>query len=104
MMDSFAVISESLVAHVLQLPYLGDTISMFVFLPPYSAPKGVNTILSNMTPVKLRDILSGKVMNQKEVEVGLPKFSVEHTLELAPVSFIMLFNICIFQYSITIVY
>lgn len=80
------MVSETLGAHVLQLPYKGNAISMFVLLPPYAAPRGVNNILKRLTPENLKEILDEEVMVPREVEVGLPKFSVEHSLELVPVS------------------
>lgn len=80
------VVSEALGAHVLQLPYKGSAISMFVFLPPYAAPRGIANILRRLTPHNLREILSEEAMVPREVEVGIPKFSVENSLELVPVS------------------
>ncbi|XP_054273238.1 serine protease inhibitor 88Ea-like [Macrosteles quadrilineatus] len=79
------LVSEALGAHVLQLPYKGSAISMFVFLPPYAAPRGVANILRRLTPHNLREILSEDAMVPREVEVGMPKFSVESSLELVPI-------------------
>lgn len=80
--------SDDLGAHVLQLPYKGSTVSMFVFLPPFVSRDGIRTILSRINPKNLQEILSEDAMIPRKVEVGLPRFSVEQTLELAPVSLI----------------
>lgn len=77
---------------MLQLPYKGSAVSMFVFLPPYAAPRGVNNILKRLTPENLHEILTEEAMIPREVEVGLPRFSVEQSLELVPVSLFSLFN------------
>ncbi|KAG8282487.1 serine protease inhibitor 88Ea-like [Homalodisca vitripennis] len=79
------LVSETLGAHVLQLPYKGNAVSMFVFLPPYAAPRGISNILKRLTPENLREILTEEIMIPREVEVGIPKFSVEQSLELVPV-------------------
>lgn len=73
---------------MLQLPYKGSTVSMFVFLPPYASQGGISMILSRLNPKNLQEILSEDAMIPRKVEVGLPRFSVEQTLELTPVSLI----------------
>lgn len=80
--------SDELGAHVLQLPYKGSSVSMFVFLPPYAAPKGISNVLMRLTSKNLQEILSEEAMTPRKVEVGLPRFSVEQSMELAPVSLI----------------
>lgn len=94
------MVSEALGAHVLQLPYKGDSISMFVFLPPYAAPRGITNILKRLTPQILREILTEEVMIPREVEVGIPKFSIEQSLELVPVSGTKLLSILLHSYTL----
>lgn len=82
-------ISESLMAHILELPYQGKDISMFILLPPFVKEDGVETILKRLTLEKFRSIVEDdSSLLPRTVQVSLPKFSLEHTLELVPVSII----------------
>lgn len=77
-------------AHILELPYQGNDISMFILLPPFTKEDGVETVLKRLTIEKFKNIVEGGALSERTVEVSLPKFSLEHTLELVPVSFINL--------------
>lgn len=73
-------------AHILELPYQGGDISMFILLPPFTKEDGIETILKRLTLEKFKAITQSSNLNARTVQVALPKFSLEHTLELVPVS------------------
>ncbi|XP_055607507.1 serine protease inhibitor 88Ea-like isoform X2 [Uranotaenia lowii] len=80
--------NEKLGCHILELPYQGQDeasrISMFVFLPPVE-PNALEKLLARLT--SQNDILS-EIVNEgisRRVDVKLPKFSIEKTVEMKPV-------------------
>lgn len=73
-------------AHILELPYKGEDISMFILLPPFTKEDGIQTVLKRLTLDRFKEIVAGKTLSSRTVQVSLPKFSLEHTLELVPVS------------------
>lgn len=91
----FPVVSEDIGAHVLQLPYKGDEISMYILLPPFAearsaddqntnAPDSIRQLIERVTgktqgATELRDILKNG-MPPREVEISLPKFSMDKEL------------------------
>ncbi|KAG7205870.1 hypothetical protein KM043_007801 [Ampulex compressa] len=88
------VVSEELGAHVLELPYKGNTASMFVLLPPFVTAKdgtdsngsdGVRQLVERLATEKgradLRELLDDG-MPPREVEVSLPRFELERDLPL----------------------
>lgn len=77
--------SETLGAHILQLPYEGDSASMFILLPPFASKNGLEKVLSRLNAKTLHDIVAEGALVSRKVEVSLPKFSVERTIELGPV-------------------
>ncbi|XP_043467079.1 serine protease inhibitor 88Ea-like [Leptopilina heterotoma] len=89
-------ISEVLGAHVLQLPYTDENISMFIFLPPFAAASGIKAqdglvqLIEKMTTsrdglAELHEILDGG-MQAKSVDVQIPKFSFEEELPMVPLA------------------
>nr|ATD87113.1 serpin 6 [Antheraea pernyi] len=78
------MVSEELGAQVLELPYKGNDISMFILLPPYSMKGGVKNIIANLTPERLAAVVEENYMT-REVVVEIPKFTIERSLHLREV-------------------
>lgn len=74
------MISEKLGAHILELPYKGDDVSMFFLLPPFVSPSGITNILKRLTIENLKEVVNGLI--PRSVDVSIPKFSVEQSLPL----------------------
>lgn len=81
---SFSV-NEDLGAHILELPYKGGNVSMYIFLPPFSNPEGVSNIIKNLTPDKLQMVVEEGALMAREVIVEIPKFSMEKEIDLKSV-------------------
>lgn len=91
------VVSEELGAYILELPYKGDEISMFVLLPPFSTARtlqpqdsqeprdGIRQLVERLATERgseeLRQLLDDG-MPPREVEVNLPRFEIERELQL----------------------
>lgn len=86
------LISELLGAHILELPYKGERISMFVMLPPFAQARasgsdrdGIRVLIDHLSTdegsAELRDILDYGVP-PRDVEVLLPRFEVDKELPL----------------------
>ncbi|XP_063393997.1 serine protease inhibitor 88Ea-like [Cydia fagiglandana] len=78
------MVSEDLGAQILELPYKGNDISMYILLPPYSMKEGVKNIIANLTPERLAAVVEESYMG-REVIVEIPKFTVEKSLPLRPI-------------------
>ncbi|XP_023015303.1 serine protease inhibitor 88Ea isoform X1 [Leptinotarsa decemlineata] len=79
-------ISESLGAHILELPYEGDNVKMLIFLPPWSdAEDSIETTLKNLNAETLKKVVDNNDWIPKTVQVALPKFSLETMIELTPI-------------------
>lgn len=76
--------SEKLGAHILEMPYKGEDVSLFILLPPFLG-SGVPHILKRLTLENFQEILSLDAMIPRPVEVAIPKFSIEQELEMTPV-------------------
>ncbi|XP_045508326.1 serine protease inhibitor 88Ea-like [Colias croceus] len=78
------MVNEDLGAQILELPYKGNDISMYILLPPYSMKEGVSNIINNLTPERLAAVVEEGYMG-REVVVEIPKFTIERSLELKPI-------------------
>ncbi|XP_012537205.3 serine protease inhibitor 88Ea [Monomorium pharaonis] len=89
-------ISEELGAYILELPYKGNEVSMFVLLPPFSTARslqnppseprdGIRQLVERLATEKgsreLRDLLDNGLLS-REVEVSLPRFTLERELPI----------------------
>ncbi|KAJ9598343.1 hypothetical protein L9F63_010959 [Diploptera punctata] len=77
------IVSEKLGAHILELPYKGNDISMFIILPPFTKANGVESIIENLSLESLHELLEDDL--PKNVEVVIPKFAIEQTITLKPI-------------------
>ena len=76
--------SEKLKAHVLEMPYEGDHVSMVVILPPWQDDALQETV-KRMTPETIQGVISELTTGFYKVDkldVLLPKFSIAGNLEL----------------------
>lgn len=80
------MISESLKAHILELPYKGDEVSMIVMLPPFEK-NAVDDLIKRLSEDSLEDIINFDDLYPRQVEIEFPKFTVEQTLDMRGVSF-----------------
>ncbi|XP_045760897.1 serine protease inhibitor 88Ea-like isoform X1 [Maniola jurtina] len=78
------MVSDDLGAQILELPYKGNDISMYILLPPYSMKEGVSNIIKNLTPERLAAVVEEGYMG-REVVVEIPKFTIERGLPLRPI-------------------
>ena len=77
-------VSETLMAHVLEMPYEGEDISMYILLPPFSKEDGVETVLKRLTLETFQSVVNDSMLS-RQVKLSLPKFKLEHTVELTPI-------------------
>lgn len=78
--------NERLGCHVLEIPYEKSetsNIDMIIFLPPAIEEKGLEKVLSKIKPDTLQEALQDGF--EREVQLKIPKFSTEKTIELLPV-------------------
>jgi len=77
-------VSEELQAHVLEMPYEGDHVSMVIILPPWKDDSLQETV-RRMTPETLQGVM-GEIQTGfykvEKLDVLLPKFSISGDLEL----------------------
>ncbi|BES97286.1 Serine protease inhibitor [Nesidiocoris tenuis] len=76
--------SEKLGAHVLEMPYKGDDVSLFIILTPFPTAR-VSHMLKRLTVENFQEIVSLDAMIPRPVEVAIPKFTIEQEVELTPV-------------------
>ncbi|KAI4466294.1 serine protease inhibitor serpin [Holotrichia oblita] len=79
-------VSEELGAYVLELPYKGEKISMYILLPPFMKQDGIAKTLAKLTPSTFQKVMQNLTNDYgKTVNLQLPKFSLENTIEMTPI-------------------
>lgn len=74
-------------AEILELPYEGDDISMFIMLPLTNSASAVMDLLNKTDAETLRNIINISANNTPvDMTVTIPKFSIDQTLKLTSVS------------------
>ncbi|KOB77737.1 Uncharacterized protein OBRU01_03503 [Operophtera brumata] len=61
------LVNEDLGAQILELPYKGEDISMYILLPPYSMKEGVTNIIAKLTPERLAAVVEEGYMGRDMV-------------------------------------
>nr|CAD7266191.1 unnamed protein product [Timema shepardi] len=79
------IVSERLGAHVLELPYKGKDVSMFLFLPPFVKNNAVDSLIKQLDHESLAEIIAEDGLFARQVEIMVPKFSIEQELDLTPI-------------------
>lgn len=77
--------SEELQAHVVELPYEGDHVSMVIILPPF-LDDGLQETVARLSPETMSGVMAeikSGFYKMDKLSVTLPKFSVRGSLELA---------------------
>lgn len=74
-------------AEILELPYEGDDISMFIMLPLTNSASAVMDLVKKTDAETLRNIINISANNTPvDMTVTIPKFSIDQTLKLTSVS------------------
>jgi len=77
--------SEELRAHVLQLPYVGNALSMVIILPPFEDGSLAETV-SRMTPENVQGVMAeikSGFYKADDLKIQIPKFVIEQSMDLA---------------------
>ncbi|KAG7161244.1 Serine protease inhibitor 88Ea-like 1, partial [Homarus americanus] len=73
-------VSEELGAHILELPYTGEAVSMYILLPPFiSGEKQFNAMVERINASILHEAFNN--MWRVQIEVVFPKFKLEQMIE-----------------------
>merc|ERR1711892_156882 len=76
--------SEELQAHVVELPYEGDHVSMVVILPPF-LDDGLQETVKRMTPETMQGVMAeikSGFYKVDKLKIQIPKFSISGSMEL----------------------
>lgn len=68
------------------MPYKNSAASMYIFLPPFTSVNGVENVLEKLNAETFGEIVKEGALYPKKVMVSIPKFAVERSIELSPVS------------------
>lgn len=72
--------SQQLSAHVLEVPYNGNEMSMVLLLPTEEGPQGFQEMVAAMSGANLRTVLDTG-LKERSVYLQLPRFKLEHTIK-----------------------
>lgn len=75
-------VSEDLKAYIIELPYEGEAISMFILLPPFT-PNALQETISRLNASTIREAMDG--MYPDSIEIFLPRFKIQQTMDLSQV-------------------
>jgi len=79
-------LSEELRAHVLELPYQGESIAMVIILPPFE-DDSIHETIKRMTPETVQGVMaeikSGFYKADETLSIEIPKFNIEQSMELS---------------------
>lgn len=64
---------------MLAIPYKGEDISMYIILPSFYKPDGIRNLLEKLTTDTISELVQPVIV--RPVELAIPKFTVEHTLD-----------------------
>ncbi|XP_046392924.1 serine protease inhibitor 88Ea-like [Ischnura elegans] len=78
------LVSERLGCQVLELPYMGETASLVILLPPFALPDGLERTIAQLNVDALREALAPGSALARPLEVAIPKFSIEQSIDLKP--------------------
>lgn len=78
------MLSEQLKAHILQLPYKGGDVSMIIILPRYEN-NAIDKVIKQLSEESLTEILDLESLYPRPIEVEIPKFTVEESINLRKV-------------------
>jgi len=77
--------SEALRAYIIELPYEGEALSMYILLPPF-APDAIQETISRLNASSLREAMDQNQLYHDKIEVGLPRFKIQQTIQLNKVT------------------
>ena len=78
--------SVDLQAHILEMPYEGTEISMYIIFPPFT---NYEDTLKRLNAENFKKMVASDRLLSKIVRVSLPKFSMAETIDLRPVGLII---------------
>ena len=65
---------NSLRAHIVELPYEGEEVSMYLILPDQTLGADANTVLNSLTKSNLERAI--KLMRKVPISVSMPRFKI----------------------------
>lgn len=83
-MINVLVTSEKLKSHILELPYKGDSVSMIIILPRFES-NAIDKLIDILAEESIESLIDFDALYPRQVEVEIPKFSVENSIDLRPV-------------------
>jgi len=66
---------------VIELPYEGEAISMYILLPPFT-PNALEETISRLNASSLREAIDQNQLYHESIEISLPRFKIDQTFEL----------------------
>jgi len=68
-------------SYILELPYEGEEVSMFILLPPFT-PNALEETLTRLTSASLGEAIDPNQLYYDTIDVAIPKFQIEQSFEL----------------------